>query len=64
MSSRRKLKKDIKKAFGELFADCVTLNMCHQADEKKIAELMTQTLAIRKKVANVHSIISFVKNLL
>ena len=32
MSSRRKLKKDIKKAFGELFADCVTLNMCHQAD--------------------------------
>ena len=45
MSSRRKLKKDLKKAFGELFADCVTLNMCHQADEKKIAELMTQTLS-------------------
>lgn len=45
MSSRRKLKKDIKKAFGELFVDCVTLNMCHQADEKKIAELMTQTLS-------------------
>lgn len=45
MSSRRKLKKDIKKAFSELFADCVTLSMCHQADEKKIAVLMTQTLS-------------------
>ena len=46
MASRRSLKKSIKYICGELFADCVALNPCGQADKEKIETLMANLLVL------------------
>lgn len=45
MASRKQLKKDIKMVTGELFADCVALSMCQQADQQKLEDLMAEIVA-------------------
>ena len=46
MANRRNLKKSIKYICGELFADCVALNRCGQADKEKIETLMANLLVL------------------
>lgn len=46
MASRRKLKKSVKKVCGELFADCVALSMCQQADSETLDGLMKEILSL------------------
>ena len=40
MANRKQLKKSVKSIMGALFADCVALSMCNQADRQKLDELM------------------------
>ena len=44
MATRKQLKKSVKSITGELFADCVALSMCNQADRQKLDELMVEVL--------------------
>ena len=44
MANRKQLKKSVKSITGELFADCVALSMCNQADRQKLGELMVEVL--------------------
>ncbi len=46
MANRRRLKKSVKMITGDLFADCVALSMCQQADQKVLDEIMTEVLCI------------------
>lgn len=46
MASRKQLKKSIKMISGELFADCVALSMCQQADHDKLEGLMAEIVAM------------------
>ncbi len=46
MANRRKLKKSIKQITGDLFADCVALSMCQQADQATLDNLMKEVLAL------------------
>ncbi len=46
MANRRKLKKNIKQITGDLFADCVALSMCQQADQATLDNLMKEVLAL------------------
>ena len=47
MASRRRLKKSINLISGELFVDCVALNMCNQADKEALSALMAEVLQLR-----------------
>ena len=47
MASRKRLKKSINLICGELFADCVALSMCGQADKETLSGFMAEVLAIR-----------------
>ena len=49
MANRKQLKKSIKKITGELFADCVALSMCQQADPEKLDELMAEVLVLHNE---------------
>lgn len=46
MASRRRLKKSIKMITGDLFADCVALSMCQQADQATLDALMMEVIAL------------------
>ena len=46
MANRKQLKKSIKMITGDLFADCVALSMCQQADQSKLDELMKEVIAL------------------
>lgn len=46
MANRRKLKKGIKQITGDLFADCVALSMCQQADQETLESLMKEVIAL------------------
>lgn len=46
MANRKQLKKSIKMITGDLFADCVALSMCQQADQSKLDELMKEIIAL------------------
>ncbi len=46
MASRKRLKKSIKMITGDLFADCVALSMCQQADQATLDELMKEVIAL------------------
>ena len=47
MASRKRLKKSIKLISGELFADCVALSMCANADKETLSALMAEVLALQ-----------------
>ena len=49
MASRKTLKKHVKMIAGELFADCVALSMCQQADPEKLDELMAEVLVLHNE---------------
>ena len=46
MANRRKLKKSIKQITGDLFADCVALSMCQQADQETLDSLMKEVITL------------------
>ena len=46
MANRKQLKKSIRKITGELFADCVALSLCQQADRDKLEQLMQEVLNV------------------
>lgn len=46
MANRRKLKKSIKQITGDLFADCVALSMCQQADQETLEGLMKEVITL------------------
>ncbi len=46
MANRRQLKKSVKMVTGDLFADCVVLSMCQQADQAKLDEIMAEVLSL------------------
>lgn len=46
MANRKRLKKSIKIVTGELFADCVALNLCGQGDGEQLKALMAEVLAL------------------
>ena len=46
MANRKRLKKSIKMNTGDLFADCVALSMCQQADQTTLDELMKEVIAL------------------
>lgn len=46
MANRKQLKKSIRKITGELFADCVALCLCQQADRDKLEQLMQEVLNV------------------
>lgn len=46
MANRKQLKKSIKMITGDLFADCVALSMCQQADRTVLDELMKEVIAL------------------
>ena len=46
MANRKQLKKSIKMITGDLFADCVALSMCQQADQAKLDELMKEVITL------------------
>lgn len=46
MTNRRQLKKSIKAITGDLFADCVALSMCQQANREALEQLMKEILAL------------------
>lgn len=46
MTSRRQLKKNIKAITGDLFADCVALSMCQQANREELEQIMKEILAL------------------
>lgn len=46
MANRKQLKKSIRKITGELFADCVALSLCQQADKDKLEQLMQEVLNV------------------
>lgn len=47
MASRKRLKKSINLICGELFADCVALSLCNQADRTALEKLMAEIIAVR-----------------
>ena len=49
MANRKQLKKSIRKITGELFADCVALSLCHQADQEKLEQLMQEVMEIHSE---------------
>lgn len=46
MTSRRKLKKEIKNICGSMMADCMALGLCEGADGGKYCGLMADTMAL------------------
>lgn len=46
MANRRQLKKSIKLVTGELFADCVALEMCGQGRSEELRAVMADLLAL------------------
>ena len=46
MANRKQLKKSVKMITGDLFADCVALSMCQQADRDTLDQLMKEILAL------------------
>ena len=46
MANRKQLKKSIKMITGDLFADCVALSMCQQANQETLDELMKEVIAL------------------
>lgn len=46
MANRRQLKKALKNATGELFADCVALGMCQQCDQETLDAIMADIIAL------------------
>lgn len=46
MAKRKDLKKAINNICGNLFADCVTLSMCAQANKDKLVELMGRVMEL------------------
>ena len=46
MANRKQLKKSIRKITGELFADCVALSLCQQADRDKLEQMMQEVLNV------------------
>lgn len=46
MANRKQLKKSIRKITGELFADCLALSLCQQADRDKLEQLMQEVLNV------------------
>ena len=46
MANRKQLKKSIKMITGDLFADCVALSMCQQADQATLDSLMKEIIAL------------------
>lgn len=46
MANRRKIKKNIKQITGDLFADCVALSMCQQADQATLDQLMKEIIEL------------------
>ncbi len=46
MANRRQLKKSVKMVTGDLFADCVVLSMCQQADQATLDEIMAEVLSL------------------
>lgn len=49
MASRKQLKKSINLVCGELFADCVALSLCQQADKEALQALMAEGLALQSE---------------
>lgn len=47
MANRKRLKKSINIISSELFADCVALSMCNQANKEVINQLMAEILELR-----------------
>ena len=46
MANRKQLKKSVKMITGDLFADCVALSMCQQADRDTLDQLMKEILSL------------------
>lgn len=46
MANRRTLKKELKQITSDLFADCVALSMCQQADKETLENLMKEVIAL------------------
>lgn len=46
MANRRQLKKALKSATGELFADCVALSMCQQGNAETLDAIMADIIAL------------------
>ncbi len=46
MANRKQLKKSVKSISADLFADCVALSMCQQADRETLEQLMKEILVI------------------
>lgn len=46
MANRKQLKKSVKAISADLFADCVALSMCQQADRETLEQLMKEILMI------------------
>ena len=49
MANRRQLKKSIKMVTGDLFADCVALSMCQQADQETLNGLMEEIIVLHSE---------------
>ena len=69
MANRKQLKKSVKMITGDLFADCVALSMCQQADRDTLDQLMKEILALHGEYVtrisqNALSIVSSNKSLL
>lgn len=47
MANRKRLKKSINIISSELFADCVALSMCNQANKEELNKLMAEILELR-----------------
>ena len=47
MANRRQLKKSVNLICGELFADCVALGMCGNAQAEQLDAIMTEVLDLR-----------------
>lgn len=49
MANRKQLKKSIKMITGDLFADCVALSMCQQANQETLDQLMKEVIELHSE---------------
>lgn len=49
MANRKQLKKSVKRISADLFADCVALCMCQQADKETLEQLMKEILKLHEE---------------
>ena len=49
MANRKQLKKSVKRISADLFADCVALSMCQQADKETLEQLMKEILKLHEE---------------